>query len=343
MSVKVVRNRFLPLTLVLLLSPFTLPSLAQDTLIFSAMFYNVENLFDCRHDSLKDDFEFLPTGDKRWTTWRYWQKLDAISEVITAAGAQHLPDLIGLCEVENDSVSFDLTRRSTLRTLGYRYVMTHSPDERGSDVALLYQRGMFKPIAHNEILIPAFAHQLSPTRNILYVKGVILSGDTLHVMVCHMPSRSGDPRKKRRLRRLALSVLRHSIDSLYGIEPEAKLIVMGDFNAEANEKMMRKVLQNRLCAFVPMPDVKNADIRGTYRYQGRWEYIDHIFVSRQLLNERASLHTSWNSYRLIAFPFMYESDMSHRGVKPRRTYQGPVYKGGVSDHFPVLLEFQMIL
>ena len=97
------------------------------------MFYNVENLFDCRHDSLKEDREFLPDGEKKWTPARYWRKLDALSKVVAAVGEERLPDLVGLCEVENDSVLFDLTRRSSLRALGYRYVATHSPDVRGVD------------------------------------------------------------------------------------------------------------------------------------------------------------------------------------------------------------------
>lgn len=94
---------------------------------FRVMFYNVENLFDCRHDSLKEDREFLPDGEKKWTPSRYWRKLDALSKVVVAVGEERLPDLVGLCEVENDSVLFDLTRRSSLRALGYRYVATHSP------------------------------------------------------------------------------------------------------------------------------------------------------------------------------------------------------------------------
>ena len=122
---------------------------------FRVMFYNVENLFDCRHDSLKEDREFLPDGEKKWTPARYWRKLDALSKVVAAVGEERLPDLVGLCEVENDSVLFDLTRRSSLRALGYRYVATHSPDVRGIDVALLYQPGSFRLLESHEIPVPS--------------------------------------------------------------------------------------------------------------------------------------------------------------------------------------------
>ena len=114
-----------------------------------------ENLFDCRHDSLKEDREFLPGGEKKWTPSRYWRKLDALSKVVAAVGEERLPDLVGLCEVENDSVLFDLTRRSSLRALGYRYVATHSPDVRGIDVALLYQPGSFRLLESRGITVPS--------------------------------------------------------------------------------------------------------------------------------------------------------------------------------------------
>ena len=167
------------------------------------MFYNVENLFDCRHDSLKEDREFLPDGEKKWTPSRYWRKLDALSKVVAAVGEERLPDLVGLCEVENDSVLFDLTRRSSLRALGYRYVATHSPDVRGIDVALLYQPGSFRLLESHEIPVPSAEAGFRPTRNVLYVKGEVLSGDTLHVLVCHLPSRLGATRVSRRHRMLA--------------------------------------------------------------------------------------------------------------------------------------------
>ena len=170
---------------------------------FRVMFYNVENLFDCRHDSLKEDREFLPGGEKKWTPSRYWRKLDALSKVVAAVGEERLPDLVGLCEVENDSVLFDLTRRSSLRALGYRYVAIHSPDVRGIDVALLYQPGSFRLLESREITVPSVDAGFRPTRNVLYVKGRVLSGDTLHVLVCHLPSRLGATRVSRRHRMLA--------------------------------------------------------------------------------------------------------------------------------------------
>ena len=143
---------------------------------FRVMFYNVENLFDCQHDTLKNDYEFLPDAPKGWTQARYHDKLARIAKVIIATDEENVPDLVGLCEVENDHCLKDLTENSPLREAGYRYVMTDSPDERGIDVALLYQRGTFKLVGKNCISVPYKEIERRPTRDILHVTGQVASG-----------------------------------------------------------------------------------------------------------------------------------------------------------------------
>ena len=181
----------MPYFLVLLFFSF-LPLHGQtekDTLSFRIVSYNVENLFDCRHDTLKNDYEFLPDGIRHWNYSKYKKKLDAIARVITAVGGWTPPALVALCEVENDSVLRDLTQRSALREAGYRYVMTNSPDQRGIDVALLYQRDMFKLLACQSIPIPNASgkKKFRPTRDILHVSGLLLNKDTLDIFVTHLP------------------------------------------------------------------------------------------------------------------------------------------------------------
>ena len=151
---------------------------------FRVMFYNVENLFDCRHDTLKNDYEFLADSPKGWMPARYHDKLAKIAKVIIATGEKNVPDLVELCEVENDHCLKDLTENSPLREAGYRYVMTDSPDERGIDVALLYQRGSFKLLDKSSIPVPYQEVERRPTRDILHVAGKVVSGDTLDVFVC---------------------------------------------------------------------------------------------------------------------------------------------------------------
>ena len=156
--------------------------------LFTFVELNCENLFDTRHDSLKQDTEFLPTAVRRWTPYRYWHKLNRIGQAIVSCGVLDtlsvMPDMVALTEVENDSVLTDLTRRSLLRQAGYEYVMTASPDERGIDVALMWSPFAFRLIRHHAIRIDppkGFRH----TRDILYASGEVITGDTLHVFVVH--------------------------------------------------------------------------------------------------------------------------------------------------------------
>ena len=133
---------------------------------------NCENMFDCKHDSLKDDTEWMPDGKRKWTPARYWRKLNHIGQEILSCQEDGVPDLVALVEVENDSVLFDLTRRSLLRRAGYDYLMTSSPDVRGIDVALLYQPMTFRPICYDYLSISPL-EGMRPTRDVLYVHGLI--------------------------------------------------------------------------------------------------------------------------------------------------------------------------
>ena len=199
--------------------------------LFTFVELNCENLFDCQHDSLKNDTEFLPGGAYHWTRTRYWQKLDRIGQTILSCGEQQvtnrlseggvnngkswqLPDMVALCEVENDSVLHDLTRRSLLRNACYEYVMTNSPDERGIDVALMYSPYSFRLIDSHSVRVKPIKG-MRPTRDILYASGVTASGDTLHVIVAHLPSRRGGEKYSRPFRMAAARQVAAVVDSIY--------------------------------------------------------------------------------------------------------------------------------
>ena len=212
---------FIPLSALMLLAFLTSAPLhgqeKKDTLTFRIMGYNVENLFDCRHDTLKNDREFLPDAVRRWNYTKYKKKLNAIARVIIAAGKWTPPALVALCEVENDSVLRDLTRYSVLREAGYRYVITHSPDERGINVALLYQRGIFKLLSNRSYPVMKPRRNSRPTRDILHVSGQLLNSDTLDVFVVHFPSRSGGAKASEPYRLAAAQRLKDTTDSLLRI------------------------------------------------------------------------------------------------------------------------------
>ncbi|HBG56761.1 MAG TPA: hypothetical protein DDZ57_07540 [Porphyromonadaceae bacterium] len=313
---------------------------------FRVMFYNVENLFDTKDDSLKNDNDFLPEGFMRWSSWKYWEKLRNITRVITAVGGMQSPALVGLCEVENDSVIFDLTMRSPLRAQEYAYLVSDSPDERGIDVALLYQRHQFKLLESREYEI-RFGKQLQrPTRNILHAVGQLINGDTLDVFVCHFPSRSDGQRKTEPLRIAAAELLREKTDSLFLTREETHILIMGDFNDHPDNKSLSHTLQAKPIPVLPEKKelynmfyhrMKERDF-GSYKFQGRWEVLDQFIVSGNLLMRSNTLHLNENNALIFKEEFLLEEDTRYYGKKPYRTNTGPRFLGGFSDHLPIYMD-----
>ena len=304
------------------------------TLILSSfltfMELNCENLFDTRHDSLKNDLEFLPDGSYRWTPYRYWAKLNHLGQEIVAQ-SNPIPDFVAMCEVENDSVMFDLTKRSLLRNASYEYVMTSSPDERGIDVALLYQPASFALLHSHSIRIKPLP-DTRPTRDILYASGLIITGDTLHVFVVHAPSRRGGELASRPYRLQVASQLAEAVDSVYAISRDAKIIIAGDFNDYADSPALQHLYDHHLINI-------SADAQGshgakaTYRWHGEWRSLDQILCSPSLAARK-------QSSVIGDLPFLLEDDEKYGGKKPYRTYLGPRYLGGYSDHLPLVVQLK---
>ena len=304
--------------------------------LFTFVELNCENLFDCRHDSLKNDTEFLPDGAYHWTRTRYWQKLDKIGQTILSCGVKEqtwqLPDMVALCEVENDSVLHDLTRRSLLRNARYDYVMTNSPDERGIDVALMYSPYSFRLIGSHSVRVKP-VKGMRPTRDILYASGVIASGDTLHVIVAHLPSRRGGEKFSRPFRMTVARQVAAVVDSIFNkVSAEAKIIVAGDFNDYSNSESIQLLCSKRMAEVSEGAKGRNG-AKGTYRYQGLWGSLDHILVSKPLADNATECYVN-------DAEFLIEKDEKYGGVKPRRNYLGPRYLNGFSDHLPLVARFQ---
>lgn len=291
---------------------------------------NCENMFDCQHDSLKDDTEWMPEGKRKWTPARYWRKLNHIGQEILSCQQEGVPDLVALVEVENDSCLFDLTHRSLLRGAGYEYLMTQSPDVRGIDVALLYQPMTFRPICYDYLDIKPL-EGMRPTRDILYVKGETLKGDTLHIFVVHAPSRYGGDKQTRPNRQLVANRVMSVVRQL---PIGAKVIVAGDFNDEATDPALR-FLENNGLHNVTANATGSHGAKATYRYQGLWQSIDHVFVSPALLD--SVVQTFINDD-----PFLLEEDKKYGGVKPLRTFNGYRYQRGFSDHLPLVVRFRIL-
>lgn len=311
--------------------------------VFTLMEWNCENLFDCRHDSLKNDYEWLPESERQWSYWRYWHKLNNIGQTIIACGERYdvsetdtisswqLPDIVILTEVENDSVLFDLTKRSLLRKARYEFVVTDSPDERGIDVAVLYSPFSFSLHKVHSLRVTPVKN-MRPTRDILYLKGMISKIDTLHVFAVHAPSRSGGERHSRPFRMAVTERLLSAVDSIRMISPDAKIIVAGDFNDYSKSPSLKLLRDSGLIDISEHATGENGAL-ATYRYRGEWDSLDHIFSS-ETLSRNVSACDIFDS------PFLLEPDNTYGGVKPKRTYLGPFYRGGISDHLPLVARFR---
>ena len=318
------------------------PQTSQVHTHYKVMFYNVENYFDTKDDPDKNDNDFLPEGKKHWTYNKMEEKRNSIAKVITAVGEGTPVAIVGMCEVENDYVLTSLVKYSPLKNYGYKFIHYESADKRGIDTALLYDPEQFIPISSKPLRKEFKDGKL--TRDVLYVSGKTSFGDTLHVFVCHAPSRIGGKNKSEHYRVAVMSMVREHTDSIMSINPNANIIIMGDFNDSPIDKSISialgakplaepyetKSLYNMFHQFMSNP------FFGTHKYQSEWSILDQIIVSGNLLNS-GRLHQE-NAY-IFRAEFLLEEDKKNMSVRPKRTYNGLKYQGGYSDHLPVVVEF----
>ena len=286
------------------------------------LFWNLENFFDYRDGGTgKSDAEFSAAGDRHWTRKRFYAKCNAVAKALLWTGDRYgrLPDVIGVAEVENAFVLRRLVQATALRKLDYGIVHRESPDGRGIDVALLYRKSVFDTLSVSlRKLYDADGTPLR-TRGILCVTMVRKAdGGVLHFLVNHHPSKYGGATASARRRAIAAGTLRHVADSLGG-----EIVAMGDFNDTPGNPLYDTLSGPLAC--------KAADLyragRGSIRFDGKWELIDLFFASHDLPCEMD----------IVEIPFLMTDDRTNAGRKPLRTYSGPRYTGGVSDHLPVML------
>jgi predicted extracellular nuclease len=301
---------------------------------FSVMFYNAENLFDTVDDTTRNDEEFLPGGDRRWTSGRYHKKISALSRAIAAAGEWELPALVGLCEVENEQVVSDLAFGDLLSAGRYGVVHRDSPDLRGIDVALLFRQDYFRIAEVRSWVPPRPGDHPFLSRNLLYAKAV-MAHDTLHVIVCHFPSRRGGVLATQGAREEMARLLRAKTDSLLSVAADAAIIVMGDFNAGPDDEIMKSLTFRGL--MVNVSDRLVSGEQGTYRYQGQWEVIDQILISSSMALGSGPFRADPESVRVPDASFLLADDPDYPGKKPFATYAGFRWAGGYSDHLPVVI------
>lgn len=308
---------------------------------FRIMFYNVENYFDTVDDPDKNDNDFLPNGKKHWTYSKMEEKRNSIAKVITAVGEGAPVAIVGMCEVENDYVLNSLVKYSPLKNYGYKFIHYESLDSRGIDTALLYDSDQFSPILSKPLRIDFNGEKL--TRDVLYVCGETSYADTLHVFVCHTPSRLGGKNNTEQYRAGVMSMVREHCDSILSLNSNANIIIMGDFNDSPSDKSISLVLGAKQPAepydttslYNLFYQYLGNTFIGTHKYQSEWSVLDQIIVSGNLLVSGVVKQTSAYIFRA---PFLLEEDKRNMNVRPKRTYNGLRYNAGYSDHLPIVLE-----
>jgi predicted extracellular nuclease len=302
---------------------------------YTIAFYNLENLFDTKNDPTILDDDFTATGKKNWTYYRYKRKIKKLSSVIAQLGTKrsfYSPALIGVAEVENNLVLNDLISANNLKNEHYGVVHYDSPDERGIDVALLYKKELFE-LLHSEtftLYLEAENGERDFTRDILLVQGN-LNDELVHILINHWPSRrsGNDITEEKRIKaaELATSIV-HKINSEY---PDAKIIVMGDFNDDPTSKSVKKHLVNDTF-YNPMERLINTGY-GTLNHKKTWHLFDQIIFSKNFIKIEDKKH-SFKYADVFDEHFLKEWKGKYKG-NPFRTYIGKWYQGGFSDHFPV--------
>lgn len=302
------------------------PEFQSDDIL--AMFWNLENFFDWRDQGTgESDRDFSSQGARHWTSRKFYAKCNAVSKVIfnIACKQGRLPDVIGFAEIENRGVLSRLISSTLLRKCDYRIVHFDSGDRRGIDVAFIYRESIFELLTTSR-KVPEINKLRIPTRDMLHIAlKHRKSGREMDFIVCHHPSKFGGEEESRIKRSAAMNALKEMCDSLKGCE----IVAMGDFNDHPDASQF-DILKDLL---VNKADSLADSGRGTIRYEGKWELIDMFLVSSSL--------SEASRMEIIELPFLMIREARHSGFKPFRTYSGPRYIGGVSDHLPIILKLDL--
>lgn len=332
-------------TLLMLGIPSFLFAQNKEFQIHAIAFYNLENLFHPSDEAFKFDQDFTPNGSYQYSDEIYQKKLQNMAFALSKIAIDKIPEgpaIIGVAEVENELVLQDLIQQPALKSRNLRFVHFDSPDSRGIDVALLYNPQYFRVIS--AAALPILLNQNDKkinTRDALYVIG-ILGSDTLHLLVNHWSSRYGGVTASEWKRIKEAEVNKQTIDSICKINPDAKIIVMGDFNDNPDTKSLTNILRTSdsksnvklSVLYNPFSSFYKNGL-GTLVYKNNWFLFDQILISDALLR---SEENGWQFYKAEIFNKMFLMNPfgKYKG-RPHRSFIGTRWMDGFSDHFPVLI------
>lgn len=308
--------------------------------LYTIAFYNTENLFDIFNDKYTNDDDFLPTSDKRWTKKRYERKIYKLGSVISKIGfeeTQKPPAIIGLVEVENKKVIKDLINSKDLEEYNYKYIHYDSYDERGIDVACLYDGTIFQ-LEHSEsftVYIESEEGVRDYTRDILLVSGRI-NGELLHFIINHWPSRREGEQESNYKRIIAAKKVEEIIIKLRLNYQNPKIIIMGDFNDNPDDESIKYLIDNNKL-FNPMETLRTYN-EGSQNHNFSWNLFDQIIFTTNFF-ETQQENLRFYKAKIFNEKFLTQYSGKFKG-HPYRTFVGKKYKGGFSDHFPVYILLQ---
>ena len=303
-------------------------------------FYNIENLFDTKDDEHTNDEDFLPSSAKRWTTKRYQNKLRKLGEVISQIGENDVnmpPVLVGLAEVENKHVVKDLVESKYLKHYKYGIVHYDSSDERGIDVALIYDKTLFE-VSYSEpfsVYLEKEDGSRDYTRDVLLITGQ-LKGEQIHVIVNHWSSRRQGEKETEYKRMASAEKVNSVIENLKTNFTDPKIIVMGDFNDSPSDNSLLSI-EKKSSLYNPFKTI-NTQKKGSLNHDFEWHLFDQILISTNFF-DASSTRFNLHKFNVFNSEFLTQYHGKYKG-QPFRTYTGKRYKGGYSDHFPVYIELK---
>ncbi len=302
-------------------------------------FYNVENLFDTLDDPYINDNAFLPESGLKWNQKRYVLKLQRIARVIKAI-EEPMPLVIGLAEVENRKVLKDLVSAMGLTEKEVGIVHENSPDERGIDVGFLYRKDLISRTEHSSHTV-TFQDDLSDrTRDILHVKAFLNNAQVIHFFINHWPSRKDGVQQSLSKRIAAAEALRYQVQTVMDSEPDAKIVVMGDFNCDPGSAPVRRILdkeETETGLLYNQGWKTHRDGSGSMMYRGKWFLFDQILISDGFLSSQKGLKFIPDSFTVFSREWMLFYNPKYGDRRPNKTYGGRKYHGGFSDHLPVYI------
>jgi predicted extracellular nuclease len=314
--------------------------------LYTIAFYNTQNTFDTINDPTKDDDAFTPKGSMEWDQQRYNRKIQKLSEAIATIGGGNGPAILGLSEIENKLVLQDLIKALAQKKHKYQYIHFEAGDEQGLDLAFLYKPNALKVETKQSIKIDFGGNYTS--RDILKITGKI-QGQPLTIFVNHWPPSPYNRKGQQDVSRLkvAATTLRKEINALQAVNPDANIIVMGDFDAEPKTDVMQKILK---ATGRPNPYYKEELFNtsymhyvnglGSYYSRGDFKMLDQILISKSLIagNGLEYVRGSANIHEPDELKFLYGKYKN----TPLPTFSGNTYFGGPSDHFPVYIKVRKV-